>query len=223
MEENRIIMEFVPETPEEAAASRKQWGQFERNSKCLQEHILEIGEKYRGKTICVAGEELSSAIRRAMQSRRRRRRIPGIWVTSHTTSLRKGTLGSMLCCGEWTRCDDGIIRPMVNAEILAGDRIWRGVKFLLDTGADRTVLRAGVLDDLHLPHVQNVGGLGGVGGAAESVEIATQIRFRRDDDQWATFRGTYAAFLREDALDMSVLGRDILDIFAVIVDRGADE
>jgi predicted aspartyl protease len=128
----------------------------------------------------------------------------------------------MLCRGEWMRCDDGVVRPMVNAEILAADGNWRSAKFLLDTGADRTVLRAGVLDDLHLPHVRNVSGLGGAGGAAESVEIATQIRLTRDDGQWATFRGTYAAFLRDNALDVNVLGRDILNMFAVIVDHGAD-
>jgi hypothetical protein len=60
MEENRIIMEFIPETPEEAAASRKQSGQFDRNRAWLQERVLEIGEKYRGKAICIAGQELFS-------------------------------------------------------------------------------------------------------------------------------------------------------------------
>ena len=57
-EENRIVLEFIPETPEEAAASREQCQQFDRNRKWLQEHILEIGKMHRGKTICVAGEEL---------------------------------------------------------------------------------------------------------------------------------------------------------------------
>jgi hypothetical protein len=58
MEENRVIMEFIPETPEEAAASRKRGEQYDRNRAWLQAHILEIGEKYRGKVIGVAGEEL---------------------------------------------------------------------------------------------------------------------------------------------------------------------
>ena len=49
-----------------------------------------------------------------------------------------------------------------------------------------------------------------------------QIRLRRDDGQWATFRGTYAAFLRDNSLDMNCLGREILNLFAVIVDHGAD-
>jgi hypothetical protein len=58
MEENRIIMEVLRETPEQAAASRKQSEQYKRNSDWLDEHILEIGQKHRGKVICVAGEEL---------------------------------------------------------------------------------------------------------------------------------------------------------------------
>ena len=47
---------------------------------------------------------------------------------------------------------------------------------------------------------------------------------RRTFDFYATMvnglllRGTYAACLQNEALDMSVIGRDILNLFAVIVD-----
>ena len=59
MEENRIVIEFErSESPEEAAAASKQDEQFDRNSAWLQAHILEIGEKYRGKCICIAGQQL---------------------------------------------------------------------------------------------------------------------------------------------------------------------
>ena len=59
MEENRIVVEFGnSESPEEAAASRQQSEQFDRNSAWLQAHILEIGETCRGKVICIAGQEL---------------------------------------------------------------------------------------------------------------------------------------------------------------------
>jgi hypothetical protein len=33
-----------------------------------------------------------------------------------------------------------------------------------------------------------------------------------------SFRGSYAAVVKDEALDFSVLGRDILSLFAVIVD-----
>jgi hypothetical protein len=76
--------------------------------------------------------------------------------------------------GEWLECDDGIVRPVMRVEILAGDGAWRSAELLVDSGADRTV-----------------------------------------------FRGNYAACTDREALDMSVLGRDLLEMFAVIVDRRA--
>ncbi len=59
MKENPIVIEFEnSDSPEEIAAARKQDEQFERNSAWLQAHILEIGDKYRGKCICIAGQQL---------------------------------------------------------------------------------------------------------------------------------------------------------------------
>ena len=59
MEENRMVIEFEnSDTPEEVAAARKQREQSDQNSAWLQAHIPEIDEKYRGKVICIAGQEL---------------------------------------------------------------------------------------------------------------------------------------------------------------------
>ncbi len=58
MDENRVIMEFIPETPEETVASHKRREQFARNWTWLKAHILELGEKHRGKAICIAGAEV---------------------------------------------------------------------------------------------------------------------------------------------------------------------
>ncbi len=58
MEENHIVVEFEDShSPEEAAAARLQSAQFHRNSAWLEDHILEIGERCRGKVICIAGQE----------------------------------------------------------------------------------------------------------------------------------------------------------------------
>ena len=110
----------------------------------------------------------------------------------------------------------------IRAEILAGDRSWRAAEFLLDTGADRTVIAADVLERLSLPRNPLEGRIVGVGGFVESATVTTQIQFTRDDGQGVQFRGAYVACTDQEALDMSVLGRDILDMFAVIVDRSAD-
>jgi len=121
--------------------------------------------------------------------------------------------------GEWLHCDDGIVRPVIRAEILAGDGSWRAGELLVDTGADRTVLSANILESLSLATTSSQEDIGGVGGLVDSVIIRTQIRLTRDDDAKIVFRGEYAACTEPEALDMSVLGRDILEMFAVIIDR----
>ena len=121
--------------------------------------------------------------------------------------------------GEGLQCDDGIIRPVMRAEVLTGAGSWRAVELLVDTGADRTVLSANVLESLNLDTTEPLDGIGGVGGLVESVIVRTQIRLTRDDGMKAVFRGEYAACTEHEVLDMSVLGRDILDMFAVIMDR----
>jgi len=52
--------------------------------------------------------------------------------------------------------------------------------------------------------------------------VETQIEIQRDDGGIAAFRGQFAALTDPEALDMSVLGRDISNLFAVIVDRPGD-
>lgn len=116
-------------------------------------------------------------------------------------------------------CDDDIVRPIVCGEILAGDDQWLKSLFLVDTGADVTAFSADVLDLLGLPTQERPDRLGGVGGVADSLALSARIRLRCDDGVKAVFRGEFSAFVSSDALDMSVLGRDILDHFSVIADR----
>jgi hypothetical protein len=122
--------------------------------------------------------------------------------------------------GEWFECDDGLTRPIIRGEILSAGQNWEPTLFLVDTGADRTVFSAALLDVLGFESLEK-SRLGGVGGIAESVEI-TQIRLSCDHGGWASFRGQYAAFTQLESLDVCVLGRDIMQMFAVIVDRPAD-
>ena len=124
--------------------------------------------------------------------------------------------------GQWRRCDDGMVRPVIRGEILASDGSRHATEFLVDTGADRTVISADALKRLKLPLRDSDERIGGIGGLAESVTIAARLRLRRDDDEWVTFRGEYAACMNYEILDMSVLGRDILNLFAVIVHRAAN-
>ncbi len=124
--------------------------------------------------------------------------------------------------GQWRHGDDGIVRPVIRGGILASDGTWHRTEFLVDTGADRTVISAAVLKLLGLPLRRSADQIGGIGGLADSVTIATVARFLRDAGKWVAFRGEYAACTNYEILDMSVLGRDILNLFAVIVHRAAN-
>jgi hypothetical protein len=128
----------------------------------------------------------------------------------------------MLIRGLWTLCDDGIIRPVVESEVLGADGSWLRVELLVDVGADRTVFNATVLAALALPHLPAPHQLGGVGGATSTVAVDTHIRLPLGGGSTIAFQGTFAGFTRADALDISVLGRDITNLFAVIVDRPGD-
>ncbi len=111
---------------------------------------------------------------------------------------------------------------MVRAEVQNQDGTWRSANFLLDIGADRTVFHADLLEFLQLDASLPGELLEGVGGLADAVTVETRIRFTTDDGGDATFSGRFAAFTDPDALDMSVLGRNITNVFAVIVDRPRD-
>jgi hypothetical protein len=78
------------------------------------------------------------------------------------------------------------------------------------------------LDVLRLPTSASHDELSGVGGAAASVSVETQVQFIREDNTPVSFRGQFAAFTDPEAFDISVLGRDISNLFAVIVDRPGD-
>ena len=124
----------------------------------------------------------------------------------------------MLINGVWYLCDDGMTRPVLRAEVLTCEGSWIKAPFLLDTGADRTVFSADVLAALRLSPIVTSDRIGGVGGLVASITVETQIRLTRENDGKVTLRGQYAGVTEVDALDMSVLGRDITNLFSVIVD-----
>jgi hypothetical protein len=125
----------------------------------------------------------------------------------------------MLISGAWTVDDDGVTRPYLYGEVRRADGTWREVAFLLDSGADQTVFIAPIFDDLGYSLPEAVGALHGFGGVGASVEFATSLRFQRDNGSNVTFNGSFAASVTPSALDTCALGREILNLFAVIVDR----
>ena len=115
-----------------------------------------------------------------------------------------------------------MVRPVIRGELQASDATWVKAPFLVDTGADRSVISAEILSALHLRPIDSPDRLSGVGGLADSVIVETRIRFTVDEGGKAVFVGRFAGFTDMEALDMSVLGRDILNVFALLADRRAD-
>ena len=65
--------------------------------------------------------------------------------------------------------------------------------------------------------------LSGIGGTSEFVLVTIIIALMRDDGGLVQIRGEFASFTDPKALNMSVLGRDVLDNFDLIIGRHRNE
>jgi hypothetical protein len=131
----------------------------------------------------------------------------------------------MRIVGEWHVGGDGVSRPTVKARVYTGHGSFIVERFLVDTGADRTVLCAALLAALGLPQQAPPAGLAlaGVGGKQGFVTVRTTLELVADDNTTARIQGDISAFTDPAAADMSILGRDVLDHFDVIVSRRCNE
>src|SRR5690348_11692121 len=113
--------------------------------------------------------------------------------------------------GEWWLCNDGETRPVVEGHVAnaAGGALKE--RFLVDTGADRTVFTAGLFASLGLPSSAASGrtGLAGVGSRPGFVLVRTTITFYAEDGSPARMQGEFAALTDPALADMSILGRDV--------------
>lgn len=132
---------------------------------------------------------------------------------------------SMRIVGEWLLCDDEAIRPAVSVLIVGPDGRALDAAFLIDTGSDRTVFRTAILSRLRLPRVTSPVGvtLAGISGTSPYVSVDAILEFSRDDGVAQRVRGPYSVFTNPDATDISILGRDVLDNFDVLLSRRRDE
>jgi Retroviral aspartyl protease len=127
--------------------------------------------------------------------------------------------------GEWLLCDDGITRPLVVIGVHAAGGSLVEDRFLIDSGADRTVLSADLLTRLALPASSAPAGhaLAGVGGTQGHVLVQTALEISHDGGGTAIVRGEFAAFTDPAATDLSILGRDVLNLFDVILSRPSND
>ena len=124
--------------------------------------------------------------------------------------------------GAWRICDDQITRPTVVGEIEDAHGNWLEVLFLADCGADRTVFSTDVFRALGFPPIHSEDAVTGIGGVTNTFEFSSVLRMRRSDGVPIIFRARFAAVAGSSLLDMSVLGRDITNLFALLIDRPGD-
>jgi len=119
----------------------------------------------------------------------------------------------MLIAGKWQVGDDGVLRPLVRAAVSGIDGRLVADDFLIDSGADRTVLSAALLARLSLPTRSAPSGstLSGIGGGCAFVLVTSAVEFIREDGGAVRVRGEFAGFTDPTATDVSILGRDVLN------------
>ena len=141
------------------------------------------------------------------------------------TYLALGDLASMRIVGTWRTCDDGVARPVLQGVLFGARGQPLTEWFLIDTGADRTVLSGSVYFRLGITgRLPDTGyRLMGIGGATDFVLLTTEVEFTRDDGQPVRVRGELSAFTEPTATDFSVLGRDVLDSFDLVISRHKNE
>jgi hypothetical protein len=97
-----------------------------------------------------------------------------------------------------------------------GEREW----FLIDTGADRSALSADLVKRLNLqPANGSTINLQGISGGATFILVSAVLEFVTTAGGPVRVRGNFAAFVDAAATDFSILGRDVLDNFDLIVAR----
>jgi hypothetical protein len=131
----------------------------------------------------------------------------------------------MRIVGEWFLCADGETRPVVAGCVPDSTGGERRERFLVDTGADRTVFAATFHGALNLPSTAPPPGvaLAGVGGRPGFVVVRATLTLYAEDGSPARIQGDFAAFTDPAAADLSILGRDVLDHFDLIVSRRCNE
>lgn len=115
-----------------------------------------------------------------------------------------------------------IWRPTIFAEVETVSGGWVGCDFLIDTGADVTVIAPDVLQKLGRPTALAARQLGGIGGSVPTLEVWTTVRLRAQDGSIANIGGKRFAFGVPGAIPDCILGLDILCAFALIADRPND-
>lgn len=126
--------------------------------------------------------------------------------------------------GRWHATETGVRLPCLDLEVRGANGARVPATFLLDTGAERTTFTYDLVDALQLePEPDDGTYLAGVGGTSPAIRLATALLLPIGGGRSVPMNGVFYGFADPIALDMSLLGRDVLSNFAVIVDRPGNQ
>ncbi len=120
--------------------------------------------------------------------------------------------------GRWISEPDGGFRPLIRAKVQDPSGQYVEVEFLVDSGADHTVLSSLAKELLNLDPVSTDLRLGGAGGMAEARGVSARLLFVKSDNRTFAINIECFVFEEENELETCVLGRDVLNLFTVIFD-----
>jgi predicted aspartyl protease len=123
--------------------------------------------------------------------------------------------------GEWREEETTLPRPYLHGRVEAHDGTWIACMFLIDTGADQTVLAPDLVRQLGRPTTPASRQLGGIGGSVDTLEVWTTLRFSTTAGTTVNLTANYAT-LPDSAIEESILGYDVLHLFTLIVDKPGD-
>lgn len=121
--------------------------------------------------------------------------------------------------GRWQVGDDGTPRPVVEGGFFPADGGNFSCPFLVDTGADRTVLSYAAVFRLGVEvETAEVETLMGVGGPVRAIALPVSIQLLSTARELVPLRGRVFGRPYPVDDDACILGRDLLNNFAVVVD-----
>jgi hypothetical protein len=123
--------------------------------------------------------------------------------------------------GRWLLGSDGVERPVLDGRLAMPGGSQLALSLLIDTGADSTVLAPDVaqrLAGVAQPTPTSATAVG-IGGAIPMHELAADLLLPASSGQRARIHGPLPILLALGSLELSVVGRDVLDQFTLIYAR----
>lgn len=125
----------------------------------------------------------------------------------------------MLLSGSWLLFPGLGLVPVVRLDVAQRDGTWQFVPFLIDSGAETTVVTPLVFRTMQFLSQPTQAHVAGVAGAVPALNVETRLRVRVGEEERFVFQIAVRMIQSEDAVDVCLLGRDVLNHFSLIIDR----